>query len=208
MVAAVIPILLAGNQAYAAIELCDWKTPGDNLLVTDPDTGFQWLKLTQTNGMSYNEVTSDSSFSGFTLASAEQVTTFFADAGIAMIDTNFPGDYAPIVNLMDQWGILSVGVGPSYASMFRTTTAGPFALYNGIIWCTRDPNYGSSCAIPSWNAGPSTGWQPDDRHSYMGFALCRPEPSGVIPEPSTLIIWCLLAALGIGVAGWRRRRAG
>jgi len=27
----------------------------------------------------------------------------------------------------------------------------------------------------------------------------------VIPEPSTLLIWSLLAALGI-VAGWRRRK--
>jgi hypothetical protein len=30
---------------------------------------------------------------------------------------------------------------------------------------------------------------------------------GVIPEPSTLIVWSLLGALGIGLAWWRRRRA-
>jgi len=30
---------------------------------------------------------------------------------------------------------------------------------------------------------------------------------GVIPEPSTLMIWSLLGALGVSVAWWRRRRA-
>ena len=31
--------------------------------------------------------------------------------------------------------------------------------------------------------------------------------SGVIPEPTSLIIWSLLGALGITIGWWRRRRA-
>jgi len=38
------------------------------------------------------------------------------------------------------------------------------------------------------------------------FYINEPAPP-VIPEPSTLIIWSLLASLGIGLAWWRRRRA-
>jgi MYXO-CTERM domain-containing protein len=38
------------------------------------------------------------------------------------------------------------------------------------------------------------------------FYIDEPAPP-VIPEPSTLIIWSLLASLGVGLAWWRRRRA-
>ena len=202
MVAAVIPILLAGNQAYAAIELSGWKTPSDNLLVTDTVTGLQWLNLTQTAGMSYNNVTSDLSttFSGFTLASADQVATFFADAGIT-IDTSFPGDYPPIVNLLTQWGITGVGAGPGYFSWFMTTDFAP-NYCRGVIWFSPNPGY-SSYASPWYSAAflidPAVG------HSIIAFALYRPEPTGVVPEPASLIVWSGLGAVGLVVA-WRKRK--
>jgi MYXO-CTERM domain-containing protein len=199
MVAAVIPILLAGNQAYAAIDLSDWKTPGDNLLVTDTVTGLQWLNLRQTAGMSYNDVTSDLSntFSGFTLASAFQVATFFADAAIE-IDTSFPGDYPPIVNLLEQWGITGVGLGPNYFSWFMTTTFAPYYC-RGVIWYSDWSCFASPWYSAAFSINPAVG------QSFIAFALYRPEPTGVVPEPTTLLVWSGLGAMGL-VAAWRRRR--
>ncbi len=43
-----------------------------------------------------------------------------------------------------------------------------------------------------------------DAQGVDGFLYVIPEPSS-IPEPSTLIIWSLLGALGIAV-GWYRKR--
>jgi len=40
------------------------------------------------------------------------------------------------------------------------------------------------------------------------FAQVAPGPNAVTPEPSTLIIWAVLAIGGIAFGWWRKRKAG
>lgn len=53
---AALPVLLA-LQANAALINVDWRTPGDGLMVRDTRTNIEWLKLTETTGLSYAEIT-------------------------------------------------------------------------------------------------------------------------------------------------------
>jgi hypothetical protein len=41
---------------------------------------------------------------------------------------------------------------------------------------------------------------------FVAIDRTLPSTSSQLPEPSTFIIWSLLAALGIMVGWWRRRR--
>jgi len=57
-------------------------------------------------------------------------------------------------------------------------------------------------------------WRIDDIHDYKldGHWYFQDDQTGnfqtsfIIPEPSTLLVWSLLAALGIGTAAYRRKR--
>jgi len=52
-----------------------------------------------------------------------------------------------------------------------------------------------------------TGSNTDGNNTGLDAVTLNGVVSTIIPEPSTLLIWSLLAGLGLGV-GWRRRRAG
>ena len=43
-------------SAHAAVVSVDWKTAGDGLITRDTVTGLEWLDLTETNGMTFDEV--------------------------------------------------------------------------------------------------------------------------------------------------------
>jgi len=89
-----------------------------------------------------------------------------------------------------------------------------------FVWTTGEP-----LTYQNWEAGePNDGWDLEDygsvnwHHYYADFEIgtwndLSNEPhlssivelnSNPIPEPSTLIIWSILGAIGIGYA-WRRR---
>lgn len=44
------------SSAHAALQHADWTKAGDSAITVDSNTGFEWLKLNQTAGMSINEV--------------------------------------------------------------------------------------------------------------------------------------------------------
>ena len=60
-------LVIVPINAKTAIISDDWKTPGDNLITRDTDTGFEWLDLTATVNMSYNDVSAQFSTGGFLL---------------------------------------------------------------------------------------------------------------------------------------------
>lgn len=61
---------LACFSANAALIQTDWKTEGDGLAFVDEETGIEWLKLTETAGMSFNELSQemDTTYAGWEFA--------------------------------------------------------------------------------------------------------------------------------------------
>jgi phosphoribosyl-AMP cyclohydrolase len=69
-------------SAQAGLSMTDWKNPGDNAVVTDSDTGIEWLRLIHTNRYSINGVLAEmgkgGKFEGFRLPTANEVGHFMA----------------------------------------------------------------------------------------------------------------------------------
>jgi hypothetical protein len=214
MVALAAAALLAGYcpSTYAAIVLGDWKTPGDNLLVTDTATGLQWLNLTQTANLSYNAVTGQlsSTFAGFSVASASDVATFFTDAGLVLnTASDDPTQFANATLLLTDWGTLYSVTNTDTSTFFVSNSVAPgmqawgeLTYWPPIPWQVAE-GADSISILGSWQDPVSI---PADCSSpYYGTALIRVASTQPVPEPTTLTLWSGLGAMGL-LAGWRRRK--
>lgn len=70
---------LSSFAANAELVVSDWKTAGDNSIITDTTTGLSWLNLKETDDMTLEEVVSklDTDFSGWNLPTETQVHTIY-----------------------------------------------------------------------------------------------------------------------------------
>jgi hypothetical protein len=73
--------ILANTAAQAELRSVDMVAPGDGLVTLDTETEFRWLDLTETLHWSINQFQANPP-DGFALATVEQVTTLFLDAGL------------------------------------------------------------------------------------------------------------------------------
>lgn len=83
--------------ASAALIGVDWQTAGDSLLVRDTTTNLEWLKLTETTGMTYGAVSGQlgtgGSFEGLRYATNAEVINLFSDYfGIALGPSDYYGE--------------------------------------------------------------------------------------------------------------------
>ena len=78
-------LLLVSGQINAALIERDWQTTGDGLITYDASTGLEWLDLTATADMTYNEVTSQlgvgGGFEGWHYASTSHVSALWDPFG-------------------------------------------------------------------------------------------------------------------------------
>ena len=72
----------------AVLVSMDWQLSGDDLITHDTVTGLNWLDLTETNGVSYNYVStqlgSGGKFEGFRYATVEEVIDLWANFDIGL----------------------------------------------------------------------------------------------------------------------------
>jgi hypothetical protein len=77
--------LVVSFNVSAAMFNADWKTPGDNLITYDSDTGLEWLDLTASSSRSFVDVSSqfdvDEEFEGWRYASVADVAGFLDNFG-------------------------------------------------------------------------------------------------------------------------------
>lgn len=75
------------TNANANLISVDLSKTGDSLLTYDTSTGLEWLDLTLTKGVSYNEVLSGfdgfTTSQGFRYATVNEVSGLFSNAGVA-----------------------------------------------------------------------------------------------------------------------------
>lgn len=95
LIGAIVLLFSVGSNAELTKQ--DWKTPGDNLILQDSDTGLEWLKITQTLNMSVNDVMGQwygnteiqplaGNFSEFRYATNTEIEQLYTNFGIKTFD--------------------------------------------------------------------------------------------------------------------------
>ncbi len=203
------------GTARAALIERDLLVAGDKLLTVDTATGLEWLDLTATRGLSYNQVAAGAggwTSLGFRFGTQNQVNQLYVDAGITLGLSE--ANVAPVATLLTLMGCLYADCGlPSLHSgasgfvdlnVFSPTTA--LEMFVETFPDTTVP--GGQLAVGSLIGGPVSGFlEPKDAASpAFGSYLYR------TPESATLLLLAVgfvgLALVHAGKHAVSRRRKG
>lgn len=103
-------------SASAEVYNTDWLSEGDNLVVTDSDSGLEFLNLSETFGMSKNEVNAllGTTYSGWSFATTNDVESLFA---------NFFGGYDEGLDTRFSTSTVNGAGGKDFSSLFGAYTS-------------------------------------------------------------------------------------
>lgn len=177
--------------ASAALIARDLVAPGDELLTFDTDTGLEWLDLTATQGLSFNQAEASSfvSVDGFRHATTVEVTALFQHAGGSVNSPFNAANAAPALLLLDLMGctdtltcrVLPSGAVVGGSSGWASNPADPSRAYL--------PTYRSSATGALGRLlSPGGSGTFDTRMSTVGNYLVHDSP---IPEPSSGLLYGL-----------------
>jgi len=196
-------LFLTALPAEAVLYLTSDAQFGPNSVTVDTSTGLGWLNLTETAGLSYQQVLSEMQvggmFSGFRFATVPEVLDLYTSAGIGGTG------YYPFST-------------PSIQSLFSLIgTTGTFNGYPGLLALSGTLSAtGGYCAPAIYVAGQYTGqeyWVNDGGFETGGTAYgattSYPQLSSwlvkSVPEPSDTILLILAAPVWCGFRLLHRR---
>ena len=197
----VLAVMLASfvSTAQATLMTEDLSAPGDGLLTLDTSTGLDWLNLTLTKGVSYNDVFSGfngfTTIFGFSYATVAEVGQLISDAGVVQ------------GNIWGYWDFSNPYYLASYSLANQLGITYPFdglSTYAiGVTGMTNSQGTHELAVIGYNNHADSISFQDvgstgdsSSNISYGSFLVrdSAPLPS-TIPEPSQILLF------GAGLAG-------
>jgi hypothetical protein len=157
------------------------RDPGvdQGLLTYDPNTGLQWLDVTQSVGRDYNDVSSQfgvgGDFYGYRYATAGELGGLFADGGLVIAEGCCGGEGSPLA-LYETQGLALIGLvgntGSSYTygitgdrpcdDIFLCANAAPSPLDD-------KPNLGFLAVGGSVTAAPHHSWDLDEHDPNFNY---------------------------------------
>ncbi len=190
-----VGLLLLSLDANAVLIERDWRTANDSLLTYDPATNLEWLDVTVTAGLSYNQVNdqlgSGGLYEGFTFASKQQILSLFSAVDLQEIPNDVSTEGDKIQTLLSFWGVTwDLGTGERTEFLTANTTGlSPAEHWSGRVFWLDSGFTGVSAEMYVY----------DDNFTGAGIgsALVR-----VVPLPATG--WLLASAL-LCLSGFRRR---
>ena len=189
---------------HAAIVSADWQTPGDTLITQDTVNGLEWLDLTETNGMSYNELFAQLSaggiFEGWRYATNYEVIALWSEFGIDLWETknvigevdngiveasnylgNILNEYNPVLY---SYGVLGITGEKTHAGSISHLRFGALYVDGDML----NVYEGLSINFP----------QPDDSSAvYLGSYLTRDITTVPIPTAISLFGSGLIGLIGV-----------
>ena len=128
-------VLCLSTSAGATLIEVDLAAPGDGLITRDTDTGFDWLDLSLTYDLSYDEVIADIGVglpAGFRYATESEVVALFTGAGVPVpSNTDFTA-YTNAIALMDLLGCTGFSCGTSTEYITGTMDLDVFDPLNAV----------------------------------------------------------------------------
>ncbi len=183
--------------ASSALITRDLLAAGDELLTFDTDTGLEWLDLTATQGLSYNQAEASSfvSVDGFRHATTVEVTALFQHAGGSVNSPFNAANAAPALLLLDLLGCTDT-------LTCRVLPSG--VLVGGSSGWASNPADPSRASLPVYRTNasgalgrllsPGGSGSLDARASTVGNYLVRGSIvvlGSPIPEPNTGLLYGL-----------------
>jgi len=181
----------------------DYKVAGDKKTTLDQDTGLEWLKLSETNSMSINQVFGqlgvDGMFNGWRLPTGEEVEALLSSIIPLPFNNNTPDASTLItsappgyVNAWIGWmgGMSSWPYFYSYGLYLQNTPTGEKVLVSGVF--KSETKSGTVYKVYDDSVGNYT---PSFSHVSYGVFLVRdtttspPEDISDVPAPFSMIIF-------------------
>lgn len=198
-------LFVAAPSAKAYLYLTGDANFGPNSVTVDTSTGLGWLNVSQADGLSYEQVLSETQtggkFSGFRFATVQEVLGLYGSAGLTASSYGDTADYYPASSPLIQ----------SFFSLIGTTgiingLPGIIALSgtspDGGVGYIAPSVYGWSYAQEYWVSAGSTEY--GATASYPGLSSWLVKG---VPEPADADFLVLAAAAWCGFMLWHRRES-
>lgn len=181
-----------------SLSLIGYESADGNNITLDTSTGLEWLDIDTTTNRSYVDTVAlfATDLAGFRYATLDEVGVFFTALGL---DTAawpaFTDSY-----VSDGEGALGY-TGESWSGSARhgthgftfTATGDSFRMPGFSVW------YSGLTQTYATTAAPGS----VIITSGVGSWVVR--DAAAVPEPASVVVWSFLGAMGLAIAGWRRR---